>query len=101
MRRMVALTAEQIAARRPALVVVGGSAGAVEVLQRLTSTLTKSFTPAMVVVLHLPPGSRGVLHELLASPSRPPMKVAEDKERGLVGDRPPRQVTNTGRKRWP
>lgn len=77
---MVALTAEQIVARRPALVVVGGSAGAVEVLQRLTSALTTSFSPAMAVVLHLPPDSREVLHELLAAPSRPPMKVAEDKE---------------------
>ncbi len=77
---MVALTHEQIVARRPALVVVGGSAGAVEILQRLTSKLTTSFAPAMAVVLHMPPGSRGVLHELLAAPSRPPMKVAEDKE---------------------
>jgi two-component system, chemotaxis family, protein-glutamate methylesterase/glutaminase len=80
MQPMVALTAEQIIARRPALVVVGGSAGAVEVLQRLTSKLTTSFGPAMAVVLHMPSGSRGVLHELLAAPSRPPMKVAEDKE---------------------
>jgi len=80
MQAMVALTAEQIVAGRPALVVVGGSAGAVEVLQRLTSTLTTSFSPAMVVVLHMPPGSRGVLHEICAAPSRPPMKVAEDKE---------------------
>jgi two-component system chemotaxis response regulator CheB len=80
MQAMVSLTAEQITARRPSLVVVGGSAGAVEVLQRLTSQLTTSFSPAMVVVLHMPPGSRGVLHELLAAPSRPRMKVAEDKE---------------------
>jgi two-component system, chemotaxis family, protein-glutamate methylesterase/glutaminase len=82
---MVALTAEQIVAGRPALVVVGGSAGAVEVLQRLTSTLTTSFSPAMVVVLHMPPGSRGVLHEICAAPSRPPMKVAEDKEPIVAG----------------
>jgi two-component system chemotaxis response regulator CheB len=80
MQRMVALTAEQIVGRRPALVVVGGSAGAVEVLQRLTSALTTSFSPAMVVVLHMPPDSRGLLQHLLAAPSRPPMKVAEDKE---------------------
>ncbi len=77
---MVSFTAEQIVARRPALVVVGGSSGAVEVLQRLMTGLTSSFAPAMVVVLHLPPGSRGLLHELLSAPSRPPMKVAEDKE---------------------
>ena len=80
MQPMVALTAEQIVARRPALVVVGGSAGAVEILQRITSPLTTSFGPAMAVVLHMPSGSRGVLHELLAAPWRPPMKVAEDKE---------------------
>jgi two-component system chemotaxis response regulator CheB len=77
---MVALTAEQIVARRPELVVVGGSAGAVDVLQRLASKLNRSFAPAMAVVLHLPADSRGFLHELLAAPSRPPMKVAEDKE---------------------
>lgn len=59
---------------------MGGSAGAVEVLQRLASTLTASFAPAMVVILHMPPDSREVLHTLLAAPSRPPMKVAEDKE---------------------
>ena len=80
MRPMVALTAEQIAARRPELVVVGGSAGALEVLQHLTSGLTPSFSPAMAIVLHMPPDARGMLHELLAAPSRPPMKVAEDKE---------------------
>jgi two-component system chemotaxis response regulator CheB len=81
MRWMItALTAEQIVARRPSLVVVGGSAGAVEVLQRLTSRLTTSFRPALAVVLHMPPGARGLLHELLSAPSRPPMKVAEDKE---------------------
>ncbi len=77
---MVAFTHEQIIARRPELVVLGGSAGAVEILQRLASQLTTSFRPAMAVVLHMPSGSRGLMHELLASPSRPPMKVAEDKE---------------------
>ncbi len=77
---MVALTLEQVVARRSALVVIGGSAGAVEVLQRLMSGLTTSFAPAMAVVLHFPPDARGLLHDLLAAPSRPPMKVAEDKE---------------------
>jgi two-component system chemotaxis response regulator CheB len=75
-----ALTAEEIIARRPALVVVGGSAGAVEVLQCLMSRLTMSFTPALAVVLHMPPDARGLLHQLLGAPSRPAMKVAEDKE---------------------
>jgi two-component system chemotaxis response regulator CheB len=77
---MLALTPDQIISQRPEIVVVGGSAGAVEVLQRLTSSLTRSFRPAMVVVLHLPPDSKGVLHELLGGALRPPMKIAEDKE---------------------
>lgn len=77
---MADLTPSEFAERPIDLVVVGGSAGAVEVLQRLMTGLTTAFKPAMVVVLHLPPDSRGVLHELLAAPTRPPMKVAEDKE---------------------
>jgi two-component system, chemotaxis family, protein-glutamate methylesterase/glutaminase len=78
--RAMTITAEEIIARRPTLVVVGGSAGAVEVLQCLMSRLTTSFTPALAVVLHMPPDARGMLHQLLAAASRPPMKVAEDKE---------------------
>jgi two-component system chemotaxis response regulator CheB len=77
---MAAFTPEQITARRPALVVIGGSAGAVEVLQQLTSGLTRSFSPAMAIVVHMPSDSRGMLHELLGAPSRPPMKMADDKE---------------------
>jgi len=82
---MVAPTPPEIAARRIELVVIGGSAGAVEVLQRLMSGLTRAFAPAMAVVLHLPPDARGVLHEVLANPSRPPMKPAEDKEPVVPG----------------
>jgi two-component system chemotaxis response regulator CheB len=77
---MVALNASEIASRRIELVVIGGSAGAVEVLQRLMSGLTTAFAPAIAVVLHMPPDARGVLHEVLSAPSRPPMRVAEDKE---------------------
>ena len=82
---MVAPTAPEIAARRIDLVVIGGSAGAVEVLQGLMSSLTRAFAPAMAIVLHLPPDARGVLHEVLASPLSPPMKPAEDKEPVLAG----------------
>ncbi|MEJ1965306.1 MAG: chemotaxis protein CheB [Gammaproteobacteria bacterium] len=77
---MVALTPTEIAEHPIELVVVGGSAGAVEVLQCLMASLTTAFRPAMAVVLHLPPDARGMLHELLAGPTRPPMKLAEDKE---------------------
>ena len=74
-----------MAPRRIELVVIGGSAGAVEVLQRLMSGLTTAFKPAMAVVLHLPPDARGLMHEVLADPSRPPMKPAEDKEPVVPG----------------
>lgn len=77
---MVVLTPSEIAEHPIDLVIIGGSAGAVEVLQHLMTGLTTAFRPAMAVVLHLPPDSRGVLHELLAAPTRPPMKLAEDKE---------------------
>jgi two-component system chemotaxis response regulator CheB len=62
------------------LVVIGGSAGAVEVLQRVTGGLRRSLRPALAVVLHMPPNARGLLHEILARPDGPPMKIAEDKE---------------------
>ena len=62
------------------LVVMGGSAGAIEVLGRLLTGLTEKFTPAVAIVIHLPPEGPNVLHEILAGPGAPPMKLAEDKE---------------------
>ncbi len=77
---MSPLTPDDPALRDIDLVVIGGSAGAVEVLQRVMGGLRTSLRPALAVVLHLPPHAKGVLHEILARPSGPPMKVAEDKE---------------------
>jgi two-component system chemotaxis response regulator CheB len=62
------------------LVVIGGSAGAIEVLAKLLSGLTEKFTLAVAIVIHLPPEGPNVLHEILAGPGAPPMKLAEDKE---------------------
>lgn len=62
------------------LIVIGGSAGAIEVLGRLLSGLTAKFMPAVAIVIHLPPQGPNVLHEILAGPGMPPMKIAEDKE---------------------
>jgi two-component system chemotaxis response regulator CheB len=66
--------------RRFDLIVIGGSAGAIEVLGRALRQLTTRFTPAVAIVKHLPPEGPNVLHEILAGPNTPPMKVAEDKE---------------------
>ena len=62
------------------LVVIGGSAGAIDVLGRLFKHLSTRFVPAVAIVIHLPPEGPNVLHEILASPGSPPMKLAEDKE---------------------
>lgn len=61
------------------LIVIGGSAGAIEVLGKLLSGLTRKFRPAVAIVIHLPPEGPNVLHEILAGPGAPPMKLAEDK----------------------
>jgi two-component system chemotaxis response regulator CheB len=67
------------------LVVIGGSAGAIDVLRQVLPRLTKAFRPSVAIVIHLPPQGPIVLHELLAGPGTPPMKVAEDKEPVMPG----------------
>lgn len=62
------------------LVVIGGSAGAIGVLAELLGALTLRFKPAVAIVIHLPPDGPNMLHEILAGPALPPMKLAEDKE---------------------
>lgn len=62
------------------LIVIGGSAGAIEVLRQVLAQLTAEFSPAVAIVIHLPPEGPIVLHQILAGPGTPPMKVAEDKE---------------------
>jgi two-component system chemotaxis response regulator CheB len=70
----------ELDARTIELVVVGGSAGAIEVLGQIAQRLTLGFAPAMAVVVHMAQDARPMLHEILAGPGRPPMKLAEDKE---------------------
>jgi two-component system, chemotaxis family, protein-glutamate methylesterase/glutaminase len=62
------------------LVVIGGSAGAIEVLRQLLAQLTEKISFAVAIVIHLPAEGPIVLHQILAGPGTPPMKVAEDKD---------------------
>ena len=62
------------------LVVVGGSAGAIDALKEMARHLGVTFMPAMAVVVHMAQDARAVLHEILSGPGRPRMKLAEDKE---------------------
>mgnify|MGYP003789095167 CR=1 FL=1 len=62
------------------LIVIGGSAGAIEVLRTVLAQLPTNYAPSMAIVIHLPADGTNVLHEILAAPGSPPMKIAEDKE---------------------
>ena len=61
-------------------VVVGGSAGAVDVLMALLGGLPGTFRLPIVVVVHLPRRRESVLAEVLAGRCALPVKEAEDKE---------------------
>lgn len=62
------------------LVVMGGSAGAIDVLHDIFSQVPAGFRKAVAVVIHIPPDGPSLLPEVLATPGGPTMKVAEDKE---------------------
>lgn len=62
------------------LVVIGGSAGSLEVLQRVLAQLPDSFVPATAIVIHLPSDGPNLLAEILAAPAGLKVKLAEDKE---------------------
>lgn len=62
------------------LVVMGGSAGAIDVLRNIFAQVPAAFRAAVAVVIHIPPEGPSLLPEVLATPGGPTMKVAEDKE---------------------
>lgn len=61
-------------------VVLGASAGGVDAVCTLLSALPGDFSPALVIVLHLPPGRPTALPQLFARYTTLPVKEAEDKE---------------------
>jgi two-component system chemotaxis response regulator CheB len=62
------------------LVVVGASAGGVEVLQRLASGLPADFPATLCVVLHISPGSRSMLAAILDRAGPLPCRPVVDGE---------------------
>jgi two-component system chemotaxis response regulator CheB len=66
--------------RRIELVVIGGSAGAIEVLREILRRLPAKFGSAVAIVVHLPAAGPNLLSEVFSSPDSPPVKLAEDKE---------------------
>jgi two-component system chemotaxis response regulator CheB len=65
-------------------IVIGGSAGALEVLSVLLPALPADTAVAVAIVVHLPP-KPSHLAEVLASKTRLPVKEAEDKEPVVPG----------------
>lgn len=60
------------------LVAIGGSAGSIEVLQWLVGALPTDVDAAVVVVVHIPPGARSHLPEILARRSSMPVHQVRD-----------------------
>jgi two-component system chemotaxis response regulator CheB len=62
------------------LIVIGGSAGAIDVLHRMLDPLGARLRPATAVVIHVPAEGPDLLTEIFSSRLAAPVKVAEDKE---------------------
>ena len=74
------------------LVVVGTSAGGIEALRELVSTLPIDFPAAIAIVLHTSPQSPGIIHDILQRAGRLPAISPTDGqrlERGSVYVAPP------------
>ncbi|MFC4308789.1 chemotaxis protein CheB [Steroidobacter flavus] len=68
----------------PVAVVIGGSAGSLEVLRMIVRELPQSLSCPVAIVIHLPPHSSG-LAELLSVDTCLRVKQAEDKEPAAPG----------------
>lgn len=61
-------------------VVIGASAGAVEALSRILTTLPETYPLPVMVVVHLPPDKDSIMAELFQMKCKVRVKEAEDKE---------------------
>jgi two-component system chemotaxis response regulator CheB len=80
------------AAQPPAAVVIGGSAGSLDVLRAIIGSLPEQLACAVVIVLHMAPRAPEGLTEVLARGCALPVQQAQDKEpvqEGVVYLAPP------------
>jgi two-component system chemotaxis response regulator CheB len=61
-------------------IVIGGSAGVLDVLRVVLAGLPERLAIPVLIVVHLPPRSHSLLHEALVPATRLPMSQADDKE---------------------
>jgi two-component system, chemotaxis family, protein-glutamate methylesterase/glutaminase len=62
------------------IIVIGGSAGAIDALSKIIGALPATFSIPIAVVVHLPSGRPSALAEVLAAKGQLPVREAEDKE---------------------
>jgi two-component system chemotaxis response regulator CheB len=67
------------------VVVIGASAGGIEVLGGVLPVLPRSYRLPVAVVIHVPPGRRSLLVEVFGYHSKIRLREAEDKERVEAG----------------
>jgi two-component system, chemotaxis family, protein-glutamate methylesterase/glutaminase len=67
--------------QRRDMVVIGASAGGVQVLQALVAALPKKMDAAVFIVLHIPVHTPTSLHNILNAAGTNDVKLAEDGER--------------------
>lgn len=67
------------------LIVIGGSAGSLDVILKQLPVLQRGLPVAIVLVLHRKPASEDILADLLATRTEWKVKEAEEKERILPG----------------
>lgn len=65
---------------RPKAIVIGASAGALEVLSSILPVLPENYPAAILIVVHIPPDRPSLLAELLGAKCRVQVKEADDKE---------------------
>lgn len=66
--------------RVPDAILIGGSAGAIEVVSRLLSGLLRDFSIPIIIVIHLPRHRPSALADALSGYCRLPLHEAQDKE---------------------
>lgn len=67
------------------IIVIGASSGGIEALRTVVSGLSPELKATLFVVLHVGPGSPGVLHHILDRAGALPAVYPEDKERFVSG----------------
>jgi two-component system, chemotaxis family, protein-glutamate methylesterase/glutaminase len=77
---MSAASTESLHERSFDAIVIGGSAGVLDVLRVVLGGLPETLAIPVLIVVHVPPRSHSLLHEALCKATRLPMSQADDKE---------------------